>query len=52
MFKSESSLKAFNLGTVLVIGILAYVVKKANNGFSFDAEGIEVIDDLADYYNK
>ena len=52
MFQSESSLKVFNLGTLIVIGCLAYAVKKANTGFKFNAEGIEVIDDLSDYYNK
>ena len=52
LFKSESSLKVFNLGTLIVIGFLAYAVKKANTGFNFNAEGIEVIDDLSDYYNK
>lgn len=52
LFKSEGSLKVFNFGTLLLIGLLAYTIKKVNTGFKMGAEGIEVIDDLADYYNR
>ncbi|MBN88114.1 hypothetical protein CMO95_00765 [Candidatus Woesearchaeota archaeon] len=52
MFQSENTLKAFNFGTVLVILGLAYAIKKANTGFNFDAEGIEIVDDLSEYYNR
>ena len=52
MFQSENTLKAFNFGTVLLIFGLAYAIKKANTGFNFDAEGIEIIDDLSEYYKR
>ena len=52
IFKSEGAIQAFNLGTLLLIGFMAYLVKKVNNNTLFNAEDIEIIDDLGDYYNR